>query len=463
MEIVVRDRLHPQYHLSEYDDDPDPASDPILSVWLDVSDASISTEFLDLLLIDHFQVPGERSYLADLELEADNQVYLRVSEGENIAGRPVIVPHFEGWNVHWVGVHLRHNADGRIIRDTSPQGQTNNNYEIIRYQANADLTAWELFLRDNPCAPNTQWGRAAKCTLNVMTWLPGSKVQAEVVSTMLALCETMFNIANGRIEDAALGAGSTYGGSLYNYLEAHPEVLYATKYGPQMATVLGTLGNTAKVVDCYNALTDWTGEIFDEPVSIKVQIVLLDKSLSYEDRYSGTFLISNNADLQYYDKYWLFPYQPGQSLNHFTDGYDPLGGFLDFYVYLILASEYDKFGEFLGNPYFDLAKQIADQGMFNTQFRVGWRERTEFITGLLSDEHRPFRAARVVTQALVVPWAAKNPIDTSATAGTRVHSESGRLSAMPAPSTSSAQGTTVREPRRVASTPARAELHVPSR
>ncbi len=261
MEIVVRDRLHPQFHLSEYDDDPDPATDPILSVWLDVSDASISTEFLDLLLIDHFQVPGERSYLADLELEADNQVYLRVSEGEHVAGRPVIVPHFEGWNVHWVGVHLRHNADGHIIRDTSPQGQTNNNYEIIRYQANADLTAWELFLRDNPCAPNTPWGRAAKCTLNLMTWLPASKVHAEVVSTMLALCETMFNIANGRIEDAALGAGSIYGGSLTNYLEAHPEVLYATKYGPQMATVLGTLGNTAKVVDCYNALTDWTGDI----------------------------------------------------------------------------------------------------------------------------------------------------------------------------------------------------------
>jgi hypothetical protein len=261
MEIVVRDRLHPDFYLSNYNDNPDTVTNPMLSVWLDVSDAATIDEFFDLLMIDHFRIPGEWSYVTSFELAGDDQVYLRTFEGEHVAGRPVIVPRFEGWNVYWVGIHLRRNSDGLIIRDTYPRGQTDNNYEVIRFQANADMTAWELFLRDNPCAPNTPWGRAAKCTLNIMTWFPATKVQAEVASTLLALCETMFNIANGRTEDAALGAAGIYGGQLGNYLEAHPEVLEGTRYGPGSATTLGTLGNVAKVIDCYNALTDWTGDL----------------------------------------------------------------------------------------------------------------------------------------------------------------------------------------------------------
>lgn len=266
MEIIVHDRLHPRFHLSAYGDDDDPGADPLLDVWLDVSDASITPEFFDLLLLDHFQSPGERAYQAQPTLAADGQDYLRVSEGQNVAGRPVIVPHFEGWNLHWIGVHLRRHADGRIIRDTAPQEETSNNYEIIRYQANAERTAWELFLRDNPCAPNTPWGRAAKCTLNVLSWVPASKVQAEVVSTMLALCETMFNIGAGRTEEAALGAGSTYASGLGWFLEAHPEVLAGTGHSEAWFKALGTLGNAAKVMDCYNALTDWSGELL--PVGV---------------------------------------------------------------------------------------------------------------------------------------------------------------------------------------------------
>ena len=265
LEIIVRDGLHPGFHLSHYNDNPDVLTNPFVGVWLDIGETGTLDEFFDLLLIDHLRIPGEHSYATTLELAGDDQVYMRTFDGENINGRPVLTPRFAGWNVYWIGVHLQRNADGLVLRDTYPAGQTDNNYEMLRFQANAEMTAWELFLRNNPCAPNTPWGKAAKCTLNILTWFPATAAQASVASTLLSVCETLFNVANGQVESAALGAGNLYGGELESYLTEHPEVLAGTGYGPGMATLLGKLGTISKVLDCYNALPDWPGAAGNSP------------------------------------------------------------------------------------------------------------------------------------------------------------------------------------------------------
>jgi len=136
---------------------------------------------------------------------------------------------------------------------------------------------------------------------------------------------------------------------------------------------------------------DWTGESSDEEIPLTVQIFLTDNSVSYEDRYSGTFLITNNSDLQYYDKYWRFPYQAGEQLIHNENVFDPFTGFIDFYVYLIIGGEYDKYGRFLGTPYFEKAKRICEQAKFNSLFRLGWDERSKLVNKILSKENKPFR------------------------------------------------------------------------
>jgi len=136
---------------------------------------------------------------------------------------------------------------------------------------------------------------------------------------------------------------------------------------------------------------DWTGESLDEKIPITIQIFLTDISVSYEDRYAGTFLITNNLDLQYYDKYWRFPYQVGERLEHNESAFHPFMGFINFYVYLIIAGEYDKYGRFLGTPFYEEAKQISDQAQFNSVFILGWKERTALIDKLLSEENKPFR------------------------------------------------------------------------
>ena len=151
------------------------------------------------------------------------------------------------------------------------------------------------------------------------------------------------------------------------------------------------LKNFADDIETYLNDYDWTGEDLEEPMPVMVQIFLNDVSVSYEERYTGTFLITNNSDLQYFDKYWRFPHQSGNSLIHNENVYEPFTGFLNFYVFLLLAGEYDKYGEYLGSRFYEKAKHISDQAQFDAAFNVGWKERGELISYLISEENKPFR------------------------------------------------------------------------
>ena len=144
-------------------------------------------------------------------------------------------------------------------------------------------------------------------------------------------------------------------------------------------------------VETYINHYDWTGDSYDEEIPVDIQIYLMDYSVSYEDRYSGTFLITNNLDNQYYDKYWRFPYEAGESLEHTENEFNPFGGFIDFYINIIIGEEYDKYGRFFGTPFFEKAKLISDQAKFSSRFALGWDERSEFIDHILSEENQPFR------------------------------------------------------------------------
>ena len=151
------------------------------------------------------------------------------------------------------------------------------------------------------------------------------------------------------------------------------------------------LKNLAEDIEVYINDHDWTGEIWDKEIPVSIQIFLQDNSVNYESRYAGTFLITNNLDIQYYDKYWRFPYQYEERLLHQDGIYHPFMGFIDFYVYLILGGEYDKQGRFLGTPYYEKANYISEQAKFVNQFIRGWEERTLLVDKILSDSYKPFR------------------------------------------------------------------------
>lgn len=144
-------------------------------------------------------------------------------------------------------------------------------------------------------------------------------------------------------------------------------------------------------IEAYINHYDWTDESYDEEMPVDIQIFLMDMSVSYEDRYSGEFLITNNLDNQYYDKYWRFPYEAGERLEHNENEFDPFRGFIDFYINILIGEEYDKYGRFFGTPFFEKARLICDQAKFSSRFALGWDDRSDLIDYILSEENEPFR------------------------------------------------------------------------
>jgi len=123
-----------------------------------------------------------------------------------------------------------------------------------------------------------------------------------------------------------------------------------------------------------------------------VQLILEDRSTNAEDRYAGQILIHNNYDLQFFDKRWSYTYMIENNLQHQENGLDSFTSVVDFYIYLILGGEFDKWSTLGGQVYFEKAKSIAEQAKFGMgRFIEGWDRRLDLVTYLLGDRHRPYR------------------------------------------------------------------------
>ena len=124
------------------------------------------------------------------------------------------------------------------------------------------------------------------------------------------------------------------------------------------------------------------------PFELNFQFVLEDLPSNIEDRYRCSILVAG-PDIQYYDRRGVFPFQEGESLEH--DGqFTPLKGLIDFYVYLIIANEYDKLGYLEGTPFFEKAKAVMQQGKFD-RFFTGWDRREELLDKIFSQNYKRFR------------------------------------------------------------------------
>src|SRR5690606_30817233 len=120
--------------------------------------------------------------------------------------------------------------------------------------------------------------------------------------------------------------------------------------------------------------------------------ILEDMSTSAEERYRGQIVMSNKYDMQLSDKRWRFAYQSTDMLNHDESTLNSFTIMLDYFVYVFLGMEFDKWATLGGTEYFQKAKTIAEQAKFGLgRYIEGWDRRVEQITYLTSDQHVPFR------------------------------------------------------------------------
>lgn len=132
----------------------------------------------------------------------------------------------------------------------------------------------------------------------------------------------------------------------------------------------------------------WVEEDYVNPIEIGVQMFLEDEFSTIEDRYRCSMVVSG-PDIQYFDKRGRFPFQENEQLKANVE-YTPLLGLIDFYVYLILANELDKYGSLEGTAYFEKARSVLQQGKFS-RFFEGWDRREETLRTTSSENYKKFR------------------------------------------------------------------------
>ncbi len=168
------------------------------------------------------------------------------------------------------------------------------------------------------------------------------------------------------------------------------DVTVTTEHLPQENQ--NKLQGLERIIEAYINQTDWgISDEYDYDVIIDINFYFEEViPVSFEDRYKAGVTVSNRSDCVYQDRRWEFPLQPGVQLIYTTQ-FDPFRSLIDYYVFMILGYEYDKLRKFGGNPYFEIARQIAQSATFSSRYFLGWDFRTEWLEEYIEPVNDQFR------------------------------------------------------------------------
>ncbi len=139
---------------------------------------------------------------------------------------------------------------------------------------------------------------------------------------------------------------------------------------------------------------EWVEDVYEYDVPCKVRIIIQSvQKKSHEKLYLAQFVITSESGEYFYDKTWEFPYDQGTPFSHFKGQFDPLTHFLDFYAYMILAGELDTNDYLKGNPLYEKARDIANQGQIS-RYPRGWSQRMNMVLVITDARTRPLREVK---------------------------------------------------------------------
>ena len=157
--------------------------------------------------------------------------------------------------------------------------------------------------------------------------------------------------------------------------------------------------------------TKWTNDVFDNTERIDCNILLTIQEELSPTRFKADLAIQATRPvfnsnyqtplLNHIDRELSFTYEQYQPLRFSRNNFnDNLSAVLSFYTYVILGMDYDSYGLYGGEPYYQIANEIltsipqaATATYSGWQSQDGNRNRFWIIENLLSPRIRPYREA----------------------------------------------------------------------
>ncbi len=128
----------------------------------------------------------------------------------------------------------------------------------------------------------------------------------------------------------------------------------------------------------------FSGRIWDEQfqgLKIPLNISIVFQGVAQKggmETFHAQVLIADGMDIRYFDKSLQFYYNPGTSIQFDPVIFDPLGSFLSFYAYAVLAGWMDTYDFYGGNHAYGQAREIALRGMAS-DYPKGWSTRVQLL------------------------------------------------------------------------------------
>lgn len=167
------------------------------------------------------------------------------------------------------------------------------------------------------------------------------------------------------------------------------------------------LVNFAQQLEEYINKNRWTDLDWSGP-KIPVSFQIYFKSGNPSNKYTAQVVISSQRPiyqsekttlmLKLIDPNWEFFYEKNQILVFNPNLFEPLTGFINYYIYLILGIDSDSYEEFGGTKFFNQALSIAYQGA-SSNSSSGWTSgegsfsRVDFALEYLNEKYQNFRKA----------------------------------------------------------------------
>lgn len=146
-----------------------------------------------------------------------------------------------------------------------------------------------------------------------------------------------------------------------------------------------------RIIEAYINQNQWAPNDYEYEVPFDIEIFFEEAMpVEFEDRYKAQVVVSNRSNMQYSDKRWQFPLEPGVQLLY-DEQFDPFRSFIDYYLYMLLGYEFDKVKKFGGTSYFETARRIVQQARFSSRYFLGWDRREEWVEDQLDEENDVIR------------------------------------------------------------------------
>ena len=138
----------------------------------------------------------------------------------------------------------------------------------------------------------------------------------------------------------------------------------------------------------------WVDRTYKYELPIQIDIFLERYSLSTGyHRYGGGIMMALPSGIQMRDRRWDSRFSREEHL-HFGDPYDPLTGFIEFYIWICLGFERDRLTPLGGQPFYEKARMISDNARFESTYFTGWDNRRDLVHQMAQDTvYRRIRTA----------------------------------------------------------------------